>query len=557
MEKKGRETAGLSCLSDAAYTSDNFRVWEFKVKRCPRSRPHDWTQCPFAHPSEKAKRRDPRRYKYSGTACPDFRKSGKCRRGDACQFAHGVFECWLHPARYRTQMCTDGLGCKRRVCFFAHHDGELRKVDEEGASASGKDAELLAEALAYQKQLLALASSLPAHGDVSCRLGEAQQRGPAGRRARAEPQQPPAADVGLGEQAQLLGMDGAALLQLVAANQAQVQQQAEAELAQRVNAEVQRRSFDARRSLDGFRPARASLDLPRAASSCLDSLYGTGPPVSAPYGVDYGSPPSSNVLSSGAYGASAFGAGGGSGGQGMGSADGSLDALMACGGAAAARAAAAAFSQRRFSVDGVLDARGGIAHLGSCSQAYGAALAQAPPQYMLPANATSHAHCTNPNPPHAPSHGHRRSVDMGALARAGFGGGAGCGGLDLAGLHLLGHATSSHTSSASSESSESFAPPVCGGSSTIPEGAQWLCGTGGALGNGESLAEAYPGAKIGAKFGAFTMAAGRTPAGEFIVRNASFDSIFADMPRSISELILTEQMVCHRASATSSVNGEL
>ena len=35
----------------------------------------DWTQCPFAHPSEKAKRRDPRRYKYSGTACPDFRKA--------------------------------------------------------------------------------------------------------------------------------------------------------------------------------------------------------------------------------------------------------------------------------------------------------------------------------------------------------------------------------------------------------------------------------------------------------------------------------------------------
>lgn len=35
----------------------------------------DWTQCPFAHPSEKAKRRDPRRYEYSGTACPDFRKA--------------------------------------------------------------------------------------------------------------------------------------------------------------------------------------------------------------------------------------------------------------------------------------------------------------------------------------------------------------------------------------------------------------------------------------------------------------------------------------------------
>lgn len=102
-----------------------------QVKRCPRARPHDWTQCPFAHPGEKAKRRDPRKYRYSGTACPEFRRvggprpvvllpapalprpplllsappqNGCCRRGDACPFAHGVFECWLHPSRYRTQV---------------------------------------------------------------------------------------------------------------------------------------------------------------------------------------------------------------------------------------------------------------------------------------------------------------------------------------------------------------------------------------------------------------------------------------------------------------------
>ena len=38
----------------------------------------DWTECPFAHPGEKARRRDPRRFHYSGTACPDFRE-GSCR----------------------------------------------------------------------------------------------------------------------------------------------------------------------------------------------------------------------------------------------------------------------------------------------------------------------------------------------------------------------------------------------------------------------------------------------------------------------------------------------
>lgn len=90
-----------------------------------RGRSHDWTECPFAHPGEKARRRDPRRFHYGGTACPDFRK-GACRRGDGCEFAHGVFECWLHPARYRTQPCKDGTGCKRRVCFFAHTKEQLR-----------------------------------------------------------------------------------------------------------------------------------------------------------------------------------------------------------------------------------------------------------------------------------------------------------------------------------------------------------------------------------------------------------------------------------------------
>lgn len=119
-----------------AYSCDEFRMYEFKVRRCMRGRSHDWTECPFAHPGEKARRRDPRRFHYSGTACPDFRK-GTCRRGDACEFAHGVFECWLHPARYRTQPCKDGRSCKRRVCFFAHTALQLRLLP--GLSSAGSN----------------------------------------------------------------------------------------------------------------------------------------------------------------------------------------------------------------------------------------------------------------------------------------------------------------------------------------------------------------------------------------------------------------------------------
>lgn len=51
---------------------------------------------------------------------------GFCIRGDVCPYAHGVFECWLHPSRYRTQLCKDGANCHRPVCFFAHSLPELR-----------------------------------------------------------------------------------------------------------------------------------------------------------------------------------------------------------------------------------------------------------------------------------------------------------------------------------------------------------------------------------------------------------------------------------------------
>ncbi|XP_039165778.1 zinc finger CCCH domain-containing protein 2-like [Eucalyptus grandis] len=52
--------------------------------------------------------------------------AGTCKKGDSCEFAHGVFECWLHPERYRTQACKDGQSCRRGVCFFAYSPDQLR-----------------------------------------------------------------------------------------------------------------------------------------------------------------------------------------------------------------------------------------------------------------------------------------------------------------------------------------------------------------------------------------------------------------------------------------------
>ncbi|XP_075517794.1 zinc finger CCCH domain-containing protein 30-like [Primulina tabacum] len=117
----------LPDIKNSIYSTDEFRMFSFKVRPCSRAYSHDWTECPFVHPGENARRRDPRKFHYSCVMCPDFRK-GACRRGDMCEYAHGVFECWLHPAQYRTRLCKDGTSCNRRVCFFAHTQVELRPL---------------------------------------------------------------------------------------------------------------------------------------------------------------------------------------------------------------------------------------------------------------------------------------------------------------------------------------------------------------------------------------------------------------------------------------------
>ncbi|XP_003575849.1 zinc finger CCCH domain-containing protein 33 [Brachypodium distachyon] len=121
-------------INAGVFGTDEFRMYSFKVNPCSRAYTHDWTECPFAHPGENARRRDPRRYAYSCVPCPEFRSAASCRKGDACEYAHGVFESWLHPAQYRTRLCKDEVGCPRRICFFAHGKRQLRQVNPSAAS---------------------------------------------------------------------------------------------------------------------------------------------------------------------------------------------------------------------------------------------------------------------------------------------------------------------------------------------------------------------------------------------------------------------------------------
>ncbi|CAO2839105.1 unnamed protein product [Amaranthus hypochondriacus] len=110
------------------FASDEFRMYSFKIKKCPLNRSHDWTICPYAHHGERARRRDLNKVPYVAVSCPHYRgSSGNCPRGELCEFAHGVFEYWLHPTKYRTRVCNLGGQCTRPVCFFAHSPKELRR----------------------------------------------------------------------------------------------------------------------------------------------------------------------------------------------------------------------------------------------------------------------------------------------------------------------------------------------------------------------------------------------------------------------------------------------
>jgi hypothetical protein len=119
-------TPDLNSITD----SDDFRMYCMKVLPCSKRVAHDWTSCVFSHNGEKARRRDPRKYNYTGIACVDMKETGSCERGDDCPYAHSTFEYWLHPTRYRTQLCKDLGNCRREICFFAHRTEELRVPDE-------------------------------------------------------------------------------------------------------------------------------------------------------------------------------------------------------------------------------------------------------------------------------------------------------------------------------------------------------------------------------------------------------------------------------------------
>eukprot|EP00873_Tetraselmis_striata_P022493 jgi/Tetstr1/442757/TSEL_030845.t1 len=165
-------------------TTDHFCMYCFKIVPCSRDGIHNWDDCPFAHPGETANRRDPRLFTYSPEFCQGMRKSG-CANGDACGFSHSVFEAWLHPLKYRTQLCKHGRQeCTRSICFFAHGAHELRTAP--AVEKIYSNAEMQAAAITTSQPGSRAARGAarpppprpPAHGD----LRDATTRAPGGIR---------------------------------------------------------------------------------------------------------------------------------------------------------------------------------------------------------------------------------------------------------------------------------------------------------------------------------------------------------------------------------------
>ncbi|WIA11460.1 hypothetical protein OEZ85_011576 [Tetradesmus obliquus] len=98
-----------------------------KIAPCFKRQQHDWTVCFYSHPGEKACRRDLRLHSYAAVMCSNMLHKGCCPRGDGCPQSHSVFEYHMHPARFRTKLCTDGDRCRRPFCFFAHGMQQLRE----------------------------------------------------------------------------------------------------------------------------------------------------------------------------------------------------------------------------------------------------------------------------------------------------------------------------------------------------------------------------------------------------------------------------------------------
>ncbi|KAK9144613.1 hypothetical protein Sjap_004516 [Stephania japonica] len=104
-----------SLPSQVVPSENDFYMYIFKVKRCTKTKSHDWTSCPFLHKGEKARRRDPQKYHYSAEMCPGHRAKGVRRL--------------VEGSSGGDQTVRDGLGVRRSVVVVDAERDEYYDVD--------------------------------------------------------------------------------------------------------------------------------------------------------------------------------------------------------------------------------------------------------------------------------------------------------------------------------------------------------------------------------------------------------------------------------------------
>ncbi|GAA0162112.1 hypothetical protein LIER_18279 [Lithospermum erythrorhizon] len=97
----------------------------YKIKRCPNEEPHDLARCLYTHIGD-IYRRDHSLY-YPEYCTSKLNHNSVCIMGDRCRFAHGPYEYFYHPGRYRTEYCNFGVDCNTIGCPFVHNSSQFRR----------------------------------------------------------------------------------------------------------------------------------------------------------------------------------------------------------------------------------------------------------------------------------------------------------------------------------------------------------------------------------------------------------------------------------------------
>lgn len=123
---------------EPAALTDDFFMYKYKTRWCPKGVQHEWHTCVYAHNYQDARR--PVTIGYGARLCPYWSKKDtgaeyaqRCPLGLRCPYSHGAKEQLYHPHYFKTIVCRDlrgsggGKACPRHtLCAFYHSRNEKR-----------------------------------------------------------------------------------------------------------------------------------------------------------------------------------------------------------------------------------------------------------------------------------------------------------------------------------------------------------------------------------------------------------------------------------------------